>query len=225
MRISHIISALLITFLALSCREEVVSALNASEFDKYWTVESEDPAYGISFKDGFCEITAPKGLTLWRNEKISGNVTIEYDACVVVEDESDRLSDLNCFWMASDPRAADIWENMDNRGGVFANCASLQLYYVGYGGNWNSTTRFRRYNGEPAPPVILEYTDEAHLLQANKWYHIVLKCIDGNTSYTIDGNEIFEWTDPEPLREGWFGFRTTLSRTRIKNFYYNTNQK
>ena len=225
MRISHIISALLITFLALSCREEVVSALNASEFDEYWTVESEDPAYGISFKDGFCEITAPKGLTLWRNEKISGNVTIEYDACVVVEDESDRLSDLNCFWMASDPRAADIWENMDNRGGVFANCASLQLYYVGYGGNWNSTTRFRRYNGEPAPPVILEYTDEAHLLQANKWYHIVLKCIDGNTSYTIDGNEIFEWTDPEPLREGWFGFRTTLSRTRIKNFYYNTNQK
>lgn len=223
MRISHIISALLITFLALSCREEVVSALNASEFDKYWTVESEDPAYSISFKDGFCEITAPKGLTLWRNEKISGNVTIEYDACVVVEDESDRLSDLNCFWMASDPRAADIWENMDNRGGVFANCASLQLYYVGYGGNWNSTTRFRRYNGEPAPPVILEYTDEAHLLQANKWYHIVLKCIDGNTSYSIDGNEIFEWTDPEPLREGWFGFRTTLSRTRIKNFYYNTN--
>ena len=223
MRISHIISALLITFLALSCREEVVSALNASEFDGHWTVESESPDYSISFKDDYCEIAAPKGLTLWRNEKMSGNVTIEYDACVVVENENDRLSDLNCFWMASDPRAEDIWENIDGRGGVFANCASLQLYYVGYGGNWNSTTRFRRYNGEPAPPIIKEYSDEEHLLQANKWYHIVLKCINGNTSYTIEGNEIFAWTDPDPLTEGWFGFRTTLSRTRIKNFYYNTN--
>lgn len=225
MRTSHIITALMTTFLAVSCQEGVPSALNASEFDKHWTVESESPDYSITFKDDYCEIVAPKGLTLWRNEKMSGNVTIEYDACVVVEDEKDRLSDLNCFWMASDPRADDIWKNMEKRGGIFANCASLQLYYVGYGGNWNSTTRFRRYNGESAPPIIQEYTDEAHLLQANKWYHIVLKHINGNTSYTIEGNEIFEWTDPEPLREGWFGFRTTLSRTRIKNFYYNTNQK
>lgn len=223
MRISHIIPALMTSFLAVSCQEEVPSALNASEFDKYWTVESEDSGYSIAFKDDYCEITAPKGLTLWRNEKMSGNVTIEYDACVVVENESDRLSDLNCFWMATDPGAADIWENKAERGGVFANCASLQLYYVGYGGNWNSTTRFRRYNGEPSPPIIQEYSDEEHLLQANRWYHIVLKCNNGNTSYTIDGNEIFAWTDPDPLTEGWFGFRTTLSRTRIKNFYYNTN--
>lgn len=223
MRAIHIIPALIITFMTVSCHEGVPSALNASEFDGHWTVESESPDYSISFEDGYCEIVAPKGLTLWRNEKMSGNVTIEYDACVVVENENDRLSDLNCFWMASDPRAEDIWENIDGRGGVFANCASLQLYYVGYGGNWNSTTRFRRYNGEPAPHIIQEYSDKEHLLQENKWYHIVLKCINGNTSYTIDGNEIFAWTDPDPLTEGWFGFRTTLSRTRIKNFYYNTN--
>lgn len=31
---------------------------------------------------------------------MSGKVTIEYDACVVVEVEGDRLSDLNCFgWL------------------------------------------------------------------------------------------------------------------------------
>lgn len=29
--------------------------------------------------------------------------SIEYDACVVVEKEGDRLSDLNCFLMASTP--------------------------------------------------------------------------------------------------------------------------
>lgn len=82
---------------------------------------------------------------------MSGNVTIEYDACVAVEGKpDDRLSDLNCFWMASDPKASDIWKRMNWRNGVFVNCYSLQLYYLGYGGNYNSTTRFRRYDGNEA---------------------------------------------------------------------------
>jgi hypothetical protein len=29
-----------------------------------------------------------------------------------------------------------------------------------------------------------------------------------------------DFRDTEPLTEGWFGFRTTLSRTRITNFHY-----
>ena len=29
-----------------------------------------------------------------------------------------------------------------------------------------------------------------------------------------------DFRDAEPLTEGWFGFRTTLSRTRIANFHY-----
>ena len=50
---------------------------------------------------------------------MSGNVTIEYDACVAVEGKpGDRLSDLNCFWMASDPKASDIWKRMNWRNGV-----------------------------------------------------------------------------------------------------------
>ena len=82
---------------------------------------------------------------------MSGKVTIEYDACVVVEAEGDRLSDLNCFWMASDPQYPDnIWKREKWRNGIFLNCYSLQLYYMGYGGNHNSTTRFRRYDGNEA---------------------------------------------------------------------------
>ena len=57
------------------------------------------------------KIVSPKGLTLWRKEKMSGKVTIEYDACVVSETEKDRLSDLNCFWMVSDPKHPDnLWK-------------------------------------------------------------------------------------------------------------------
>ena len=112
---------------------------------------------------------------------MSGRVTIEYDACVVVEKEGDRLSDLNCFWMASDPKHPDnIWKREKWRSGIFLNCYSLQLYYMGYGGNYNSTTRFRRYDGNEAgitdpkvrPAILKEYTDTEHLLKANHWYHI-----------------------------------------------------
>lgn len=193
---------------------------NEKSFNRYWTVESEAADYKISFIQGACEIVAPKGLTLWYNEKMSGNVVIEYDAIVYDEKEGDRLSDLNCFWMANDPQTGSIFERMDLRNGVFANCSQMSLYYVGYGGNYNSTTRFRRYNGEPNPAIIQEYSDPDHLLKPNHWYHIKLVCQDGKVEYWIDGEKIFDYTDENPYTEGWFGFRTTLSRTGIKNFKY-----
>ena len=160
---------------------------------------------------------------------MNGRVTIEYDACIVVEKEGDRLSDLNCFWMASDPTCPDnIWKREKWRNGIFLNCYSLQLYYMGYGGNYNSTTRFRRYDGNEAgitdpkarPAIWKEYTDADHLLKANHWYHIKITNEDNRISYYIDGKQLVDFRDAEPLTEGWFGFRTTLSRTRITNFRY-----
>ena len=223
MTLKNLIAPIFLAALA-SCSAGIPSALDEENFGRFWTVESESPDYSVSFpEDGCCEIVSPKGLTLWRNENLQAPLTIEYDARVMKETQEDRLSDLNCFWMASDPRAADIWENMQQRGGVFANCASLQLYYVGYGGNYNTTTRFRRYDGNPGPPILQEYSDPEHLLEANRWYHIKLECdANGAVRYTIDADTIFEWTDPEPLVQGRFGFRTTLSRTQIKNFKYIT---
>ena len=123
------------------------SALNKKEFAKHWVVESESPDYKVTFHGDTADILAPKGLTLWRKEKMTGRVCIEYEACVVVEDgnslPTNRLSDLNCFWMASDPKYPhDIFKRKGERNGVFTNCYALQLYYMGYGGNHNSTTRF-----------------------------------------------------------------------------------
>lgn len=195
-----------------------------SSFRKYWKVESESPDYSVSLRDGVCEISAPKGLTLWYREKMSGNVIIEYDACVLDGKEGDRVSDLNCFWMASDPGAKDVFKNLDKRGGVFANAASMKLYYVGYGGNSNTTTRFRRYDGRPDPALVREYTDGDHLLKPNHWYHIKLVSADGRVQYWIDGERLFDYADSDPYKEGWFGFRTTASRTAIRNFSYSAAQ-
>lgn len=208
----------------LSQAERYPDALNLKAFDSYWTVESESPDYRVEFVGEGVELTAPKGLTLWYRKPMEGDGVIEYDARVMLEREGDRLSDLNCFWMASDPAAEDVFARSAERGGKFANCATLQLYYVGYGGNYNRTTRFRRYNGMPDPALLQEYTDPEHLLEANRWYHIRLVCDHGCVQYWRDGELLFDYTDPQPLTRGWFGFRTTLSRTQIKHFKYTTTR-
>lgn len=227
-------SVLILLFLFVSlasakAQDNQVSGLNARQFNKYWKVESESPDYKVTFRGDTAEIVSPKGLTLWRKEKMSGKVTIEYDACVMDEAEGDRLSDLNCFWMASDPQYPDnLWKREKWRSGIFLNCYSLQLYYLGYGGNHNSTTRFRRYDGNEAaisdakarPAILKEYTDAEHLLKPNYWYHIKITNENNRVSYYIDGKRLVDFRDAKPLTEGWFGFRTTLSRTRITNFRY-----
>lgn len=216
----------------LPAQTQNISALNADDFHSFWQIESESPDYQLSFRHDTAEIRAPKGLTLWRKQKMSGNTTIEYDACVVVENDSDRLSDLNCFWMASDPLFPDsILARADWRNGIFVRAYSLQLYYLGFGGNYNTTTRFRRYDGNQnsvdnadlRPAILKEYTDPAHLLAPNKWYHIKIENQNQTVRFYINGNLLIDYTDPQPLTAGWFGFRTTLSRTRITNFSFSAN--
>ena len=220
-------------FLLISCGMYATDwqsrGLGKKDFKKYWKVESESPDYSVTFQGDTAEIVSPKGLTLWLKEKMSGRVTIEYDARVVIREEGDRLSDLNCFWMASDPQHPDnLWKREKWRSGIFLNCYTLQLYYLGYGGNHNSTTRFRRYNGNEAgvtdakarPAILKEYNDKEHLLEANRWYHIRITTDGYRTCYYINGERLVDFRDAEPLTEGWFGFRTTLSRTQIANFRY-----
>ena len=220
-----IVAMLMMCFTAQA--QAMVSGLAARQFKKYWQVESESPDYRVSFRGDTCEILSPKGLTLWRKEQMKSGMTVEYDACVVDEGcDGDRLSDMNCFWLASDPHAKNLWTRAAWRSGIFVRCYTLQMYYLGYGGNHNTTTRFRRYDGDEAgvedatkrPAILKEYTDEAHLLKANHWYHVKIESKMGHTRYFIDGECIVDYFDPKPLERGWFGFRTTLSRTRITNF-------
>ena len=119
-------------------------------------------------------------------------------------------------------------EGIPERQGIFVRQYALSLYYMGFGGNHNTTTRFRRYTGdergvnnaEYRPAILVEYTDSAHLLKKNHWYHIRLEQIDGCVRYIIDGEVIVEYQDPTPLTRGYFGFRTTLSHAQIRGFTY-----
>lgn len=200
-----------------------------------WQTEAEDERSKVTFvSDGTIDIIAPKGLTLWHKQKMSGNVVIEYDARIVVEENNgekwNRLSDLNCFWMASDKTAknGNVLEKATKRKGVFVNQYALQLYYLGYGGNHNSTTRFRRYDGDARgvndakfrPAILREYKNKDHLLKENHWYHIRLEQDNGHIRYTIDGECLVDYLDIHPFKSGYFGFRTTLAHAQLKNFTY-----
>ncbi|PUV25291.1 MULTISPECIES: DUF6250 domain-containing protein [Sphingobacterium] len=160
-------------------------------------------------------INAPYGVTVWFRHELTGPVRIEYDWKVVIADGiNDRLSDLNQFWMATDPRNEDLF----TRRGKFSEYDSLSLYYIGMGGNKNTTTRFRKYQGNGERKLLHEYTDKSHLLKPNHNYHIIIEVANGMTRFLVDGVLYFSFADPELLTKGYFGFRSTHARHEISNF-------
>lgn len=169
----------------------------------------------VHTENGKLILNTAGGVTVWFKRRLEGNIRIEYDWAVLVDSgRNDRLSDLNQFWMATDPRNSNLF----TRNGKFENYDSLSLYYVGFGGNTNSTTRFRKYHGDGTKPLLKEYLDAGHLLKANHTYHIVITVINGRTTFSVDGEVFFDFVDPAPLRGGWFGFRSTGARHAVDGF-------
>ena len=197
----------------------------------HWRIEAESPQTRVLWRGDTLDIVSPKGLSLWWDEMVEAPCMIEYKACVVSEGGScDRLSDLNCFWMASEAGGRSPLRGMASRGGRFVESYRLQCYYLGYGGNHNTTTRFRRYDGDTLaitdehhrPSILREYVDTAHLLRPNHWYAVRIEVTPegegARVRYTIDGERLVDYFDPRPLLRGWFAFRTTWSHTRITDF-------
>lgn len=192
-----------------------------------WVIENNADSTELKINQNTLDIVAPKGFTLWYKEPLEGDVTIRFEAYVVDEGGAyDRVSDLNCFWMAQDPAFPDdFFARTKWRNGVFGRYYSLRMYYVGYGGNSNTTTRFRKYDGNyeafqkgsQRPDIIQEYTDPAHVLTPNHWYTIEIRTKGERVSYLIDGQQIFDYTDAAPYRKGYFGIRTTQNHLRVKN--------
>lgn len=186
-----------------------------------WVVEAEQPGR-IAAAGGVLDIDVPAGVTVWFRPVLEGPVTIDYTALAVAEGgANDAVSDLNCFWMATDPRAPAGDVLARPRSGAFAEYDELRTYYAGIGGNRNTTTRFRRYVGErDNRPLLPEHDLSApeHLLAPNRWTHIRLIAAGSRIALLRDGVTVFELDDHAPYTEGRFAFRTTKSHLRIANF-------
>ena len=181
-----------------------------------WVAEyAAAPGSTVVAGGGALTIDVAGDATVWFRHKLSGDVVISYKRTVVMDGgANDRLSDLNQFWMASDARNANLF----TRDGTFIQYDALRMYYAGIGGNTNTTTRLRKYTGSGERQLLAEANDPAHLLQPNRTYVIEVAVFRGCTRVLVDGKPFFSYLDSTPLREGYFGFRTTHSRQRIEHF-------
>ena len=186
-----------------------------------WAVE-QMPGGTVRVADGALVINDSQGCTVWFREKLTAPVAISFESTFIdAGGPNDRVSDLNCFWMASDPLRPDLLAPGHGRTGRFATYDPLRTYYVGYGGNTNTTTRFRRYDGSGARPLLPEHerTTPEFLLEGGKPFRIRVEAhTDGTVRYWRNEKLVFEWKDPQPLTAGWFGFRTVKSHQQIRNF-------
>lgn len=207
--------------LCAGCKSQPDSSLLfRDDFDaglSQWHIEAEKPGR-ISATHGTLDIDVPAGATLWFKPRLEGPLSIEFDAVAVAEGgPNDQVSDLNVFWMAN---------NVDGREPVYAHARTgkfeeynaLLTYYAGLGGNRNTTTRFRRYIGDPKLRPLLPGHDLAgapYLLVANQRQTIRLIARGHSIEYWRDGTRIFHMEDAAPYRNGWFALRTTYSHLRI----------
>jgi hypothetical protein len=185
-----------------------------------WTAEMEKPG-AVETRNGVLNIDVPAGCTVWFKPELKGSVLIEYEATMIKAGGAhDRVSDLNCFWMATDSRSPDDLFGY-KRSGKFQDYDQLRTYYVGQGGNGNSTTRFRRYIGkQDLRPLLAEHDlhDAVHLLKPNLAQTNSLVALGKRVQYYRDGKLIFDYTDEDPYTHGNFAIRTTASHVEVRRF-------
>ncbi len=181
-----------------------------------WRGEQEDPLHThLTLNDDALAFESAAGLTLWLDKPLVGNYRIAFTREVRLAGGAyDRLSDVNQFWAARDPQRSNLF----TRRGQLNEYDNLALYYVGMGGNWNSTTRFRYYNGQGDRALLGEYTDAAHLLQPGRQYHIVIEVAQGETRFWVDNTLYFSAHLSESSQAGYFGLRTVFSHQVIRDF-------
>lgn len=181
-----------------------------------WNTEFEKPeTSSLKIIDGKLDVSTSIGATIWFKTQLSGNIMITYDVKVMDEGGTfDRVSDLNAFWMATDPSSP----NTIKRDGKFASYDNLNLYYAGVGGHYNKFTRFRKYKGIEDKPVLKEYSDKEHLLVGNKLYSVKIIVNNGRIQYFLNGELYWDFQDDKPYTKGFFGFRTSKSHQQFDNF-------
>ena len=171
-------------------------------------------------RDGVLNIDVPAGATVWFRHELKGPVMISYEAKVIsAGGPNDRVSDLNCFWMATDPKSPkNIFAHPRN--GAFASYNSLRTYYVGVGGRGNKTTRFRRYIGSATVRPLLpqnNLTAPNDMIVPNHTQLIRLIADGSLIQYYRDQKRLFNYVDPHPYTKGWFAIRTVKNHMQIRD--------
>ncbi|WP_207393613.1 exo-rhamnogalacturonan lyase family protein [Duganella aceris] len=189
------------------------SALFSDDFQRFdprsWAVEAEagDAASAARAASRALMLDAGRGLTVWLRKQLIGHYEITFTRTILAEG---RLSDMNFFWEAQLPAGF-------TQSGKLEEYDKLRLFYAGVGGNSNSTTRFRYYDGSGERKLLQEYTTPDFLLKANHPYRIRIAVDAQGTRLFVDDKLYFSAPGPQ-AGGGYFGLRTTQSRQKIENF-------
>ncbi|WP_217644322.1 DUF6250 domain-containing protein [Paracidovorax konjaci] len=208
-----------------------------------WKIEQQDAAGTVTATGGVLDIVQPSGATLWFRQPFAGDYEIRFTATPIPATFAgtrfvDRISDLNMFWNATDPRTADGDPTRGTFDGSLNAYNPVRLYYVGFGANGNTTTRLRRNDGTDSRPQITGYAapgsatadDRAGAMTAATTLvagqptrvRIVSRAATAGDPATLRwyANDalVFSYADPSPYREGWFALRTTTSHFQIRDF-------
>ncbi|GGN80276.1 hypothetical protein GCM10010112_55620 [Actinoplanes lobatus] len=181
-----------------------------------WSAELQSGGT-VAARNGVLDIDVPNGATVWLKQEIEGPYEIEFTATPVsAGGPNDHVTDLNTFWNARDVRSPeDIFATARN--GAFAQYDYLKTYYVGQGANLNTTTRFRKYVGEPGNrPLIYDYTTP--LIEGGVPVRVRIRVNGEQIRYYSDDQLVFDYTDATPYDSGWFAFRTVASHFHIEDF-------
>ncbi len=196
--------------LALDSSSAEVYRDDFQRFDpQAWAVESEagDAARAARASSGALLLDASRGLTVWLRRQLIGPYEITFTRTILADG---RLSDMNFFWEAQLPAGF-------TQSGKLEEYDKLRLFYAGIGGNTNSTTRFRYYDGSGERKLLQEYTTPEYLLKANHPYRIRIVVDAQGTRLYVDDRLYFSVPGPQ-AGGGYFGLRTTQSRQKIENF-------
>jgi Domain of unknown function (DUF6250) len=202
----------------------------------HWRFEAEDARAQVQAIEGWLDIQTPAGLSLWWREPLVGDYTIRFTALALPAPASagvhaGRLSDLNMFWNAAEADGSAPRP----RSGAFAGYDDLELDYVGFGANANTSTRLRAYRGGQRR-LIAGYADKAIAEPSERAMHEGTRLHPGRAQrveivsrrptvadpvhlrWSVDGHLLFSRSDAEPRLQGSFALRSTASHLQIRNF-------
>lgn len=186
-----------------------------------WAIEQMEDGF-VKITNNQLEISQGNGSVVWFKHKLKAPVTIEYDITVIDKGgKHDRVSDMNCFWMANDPTSSNnFFKNAEQRGGLFSNYFPLSLYYVGYGGHNNTKTRFRKHLGNGERPLKPEHDleDPNFLIIPNKVNHLQIVITENSTQYYCNKKLVYNIEDENLYSSGYFGLRSYKTHVVVDNF-------
>lgn len=185
------------------------------EIDR-WIIDLEYPDKStVEAADEGLLIDSYGGATLWLDTLLTGDYEIVYEREILVDSgANDRLSDLNQFWNAQEP---DGSTKLKPRDGKLDSYNDLKLFYVGIGGNHNTTTRFRRYDGTGERILLAEKNEKPFLLETGRTDTIktIVRASTNQTEVWMNGQLLFLYQGLSNS-QGYFGIRLTASRQIIK---------